>query len=204
MYQDAFTKLKPKEIETLLKTYNPLFEGSVFESAQTTIMAQDIPFYPKHRYLDIADHSCIPPMRRFAIDGPEAQIVLDWSNDPIYKLNKDIPIMLDEEVVCDYIRFFFNHVKGENGRFLIAESIDDIRWREDPPPAARKTIGEMLMPLIIADQNDKGEFTIKATLMFKDSLFECSIDVSINGDVAINDEKLLIEDMPILDDVLGH
>ena len=204
MYQDAFKKLKPNEVSEILETYNPLFDGSIFESADTTIMAQDISFYPGLRYLDIADYSCVPPMRRFVVDGPGTNVVLDWSNAPIYQINQDLPIHLDSETVCDYVRFFFNHVRGKNGRFLIAESIDDIRWRDDPPPAARKTIGEMLMPMIVADAKGDGGYFLSITVMFKDSLFQCDVDVSVDGQIDLHNEKLLVEDMPVLDDAFGQ
>ncbi|MFK7840069.1 MAG: hypothetical protein AB8B83_07025 [Bdellovibrionales bacterium] len=204
MYQEAFTKLELEDIVKLLETYNPLFNGSVFDPVETTIMAQDMPFYPGCRYLDISDHSCVPPIKRFVIDGSNQNIVLDWTNIPIYQLNKDIPINLNEETATDYVRFFFNHVRGKNGRFLITETVDDIRWRDDPPPTARKTIGEMLHPLIIADKKPDSGFFIKATVMFKDSLFECDIDIDANGQITLDNEKLLVEDMPVIDDSFGH
>ena len=204
MYQDAFTKLELEEVAKLLDVFNPLFSGSSFDPLETTIMAQDMIFYPGLRYLDIADHSCVPPIRRCAISGKNVNIVLDWSNGPIYKLNEDVPITLNEETVTEYVRFFFNHVRGKNGRFLITEGVDDIRWRDDPPPAARKTIGEMLLPLIIADQNADGGYFMSATVMFKDSLFQCDVDVDPKGHITLNNEKLLVEDMPVLDDAYGQ
>ena len=91
MYQDAFKKLKEKEVAKLLETLNPMFGGSSFDSPETTIMAQKTSFYPGMRYLDIADYSCVPPMHRFVLKGQgehaKHDIVLDWSNVPIYALN---------------------------------------------------------------------------------------------------------------------
>jgi len=204
MYQDAFKKLELDEVAKLLDIYNPLFEGSLFDPVDTTIMAQDISFYPGYRYLDIADYSCVPPIRRFAVHGNDHNSVLNWSNEPIYRLNSEIPILLNEETVCDYVRFFFNHVRGKNGRFLVTESIDDIRWRDDPPPAARKTIGEMLLPMIIADAKEDGGYFMNITVMFKDSLFECDVDIKADGLITLDNEKLLVEDMPVLDDAFGQ
>jgi len=204
MYQEAFKKLEVEEVAKILDIYNPLFEGSLFDPLETTIMAQDIDFYPGFRYLDIADYSCVPPIRRFAVDGPDQNIVLNWSNEPIYQLNAQVPILLNQETVCDYVRFFFNHVRGKSGRFLITESIDDIRWRDDPPPAARKTIGEMLLPMIIADTKKEGGFAMTVTVMFKDSLFQCDVDITAEGFITLDNEKLLVEDMPVLDDTFSQ
>ena len=204
MYQDAFKKLELDEVAKLLDIYNPLFDGSAFDPLETTIMAQDISFYPGLRYLDIADYSCVPPIHRFIVDGPDNNIVLDWTNDPIYRLNHETPIALTEDTVCDYVRFFFSHVRGKSGRFLITESVDDVRWRDDPPPAARKTIGEMLMPLVAEAPKKDGSFFMTVTGMFKDSLFQCDVDIKSDGLITMDNEKLLVEDMPVLDDAYGQ
>lgn len=204
MYQDAFTKLEQKEVAALLETFNPLFEGSKFTPAETTIMAQNTPFYPGLRYLDIADYACVPPMHRFVIEGPDKAVILNWSNEPIYQLNQSHPLELNEETVCDYVRFFFSHVRGKNGRFLIVESIDDIRWKEDPPPTARKSIGKMLLPLTMTPKATDGSYTLPVTVMFKDSLFQCNVQVLADGTINMDNEELLIEDMPVLDDAFGQ
>ena len=204
MYQEAYKKLELEEVASVLETYNALFDGSQFDPIETTIMAQDISFYPDMRYLDIADCSCVPAIHRFVIDGADKNIVLDWTNEPIYRLNSETPILLNEETVTDYVRFFFNHVRGKNGRFLITESVDDVRWRDDPPPAARKTIGEMLIPLIAETAKSDGSFFMPVTVMFKDSLFQCDVTVKSNGEIKLDNEKLLVEDMPVLDDAFGQ
>jgi len=204
MVQDAFTKLEPDEVASLIDIYNPLFEGSIFDPLETTIMAQNLSFYPGFRYLDIGDYTCVPSMHRYCIDGPDTHVVLDWSNEPIYRLNQEAPIVLNEETVCEYVRFFFKHVRGKNGRFLVVENVDDIRWRDTPPPAARKTIGEMIIPVQIYEMRDDGTFDLKISVMFKDSLFECDAEVKPDGLITLSNEKLLVEDMPVLDNVLGQ
>ena len=204
MHQEAFKKLELKDVAAVLEIFNPLFKGSHFDPNETTIMAQDISFYPGLRYLDIADYSAVPPIHRFAIQGGNHAIVLDWTNEPIYRLNQDIPITLDEEKVCDYVRFFFSHVRGKNGRFLITESVDDIRWREDPPPAARKSIGQMLLPISVSEQKSDGSYILPVTVMFKDSLFKCEVTVAPGGLVSLDNEELLVEDIPVMDDTFGQ
>lgn len=204
MYQEAFQKLEKKDIETLLERINPLLEGCTFEPSQTTIMAQKISFYPGYRYFDIADYSSVPPAQRFVIDDGSETIILDWTNAPLYALNEKLPIVLNEDTVTNYVRFFFDHVRGTNGRFLIAENIDDIRWRDDPPPAARKSIGQMIVPLSFKDTDRKGNFVVSMTVVFKDSLVKCDAIVTPNGEIDLANEEVLVEDMPVLDDSTGQ
>jgi hypothetical protein len=204
MYQDAFTKLELAEVTSILERLNPEFYGTVFTPDETTIMAQDISFYPGYRLLDIADYSNVPTMRRFVVYGDDQFVVLNFSNETIYGFNKALPVLLDESNVGDYARFFFTYVRGKHGRFIITEAIDDIDWKDDPPPSARTTIGKMISSLHLEKVDEHGDFHLKACMVFKDSLFKSSIKIEKNGFVSLADEELLIEDMPILDDTFGQ
>jgi hypothetical protein len=96
-----------------------------------------------------------------------------------------VPINLNENNVIEYIMFFFSYVRGRHGRFIIIENVDDIDWREEPPPAARKAMSKILAPVSVAGIDDDGTFHLSMFVVFKDSLF-------------------IIEDMPVMDDVLGQ
>jgi len=204
MYQEAFKKLELDEIATILDKLNPDIEGSVFDPVETTILAQDISFYPGYRLLDIADHAAMPPLQRYALYSTSDFFILNFSNEPIYALNQRLPITLNKENVSDYVRFFFTYVRGRHGRFIICENVDDIAWKEDPPPSARKAIGQMLVPVTLKETDHEGSFILEATMVFKDSLFKSQVKIGPTGLVSLSDEELLVEDMPVLDDVFGQ
>ena len=205
MFREAFEKLELAEIATILDQINPLFEGTIFDPVETAILAIDLSFYPGFRFLDISNSSVMPTVQRFVIFSLEKSIVINFTNEPIYRLNKELPIQLNIENIFDYVRFFFSYVRGRHGRFVIAESPDDIQWKEEPPPAARKAIAKMLKPLSIK-QEGKGSdvYNMEVCMMFKDSLFKSDVNVSAEGFVTLDNEELLIEDMPILDDTFGQ
>lgn len=203
MYQEAFSKLELSEIATILDKLNPEFDGSVFDPVESTILAQDVPFYPGYRLMDIADYAATPALRRFVLYSPDDFVILNFTNEPIYELNQKLPIKLTEENVTDYVRFFFTYVRGRHGRFIITESVDDVNWKEDPPPAARKAIGKMLSPVTLEETKD-GNYHLSACMVFKDSLFKSKVKVENTGFVSLSDEELLVEDMPVLDDTFGQ
>lgn len=201
---DQFVKLDLLECETILEEVNPALKGSHFHPATVTILAHEPSFYPGYRFLDVADYETIPNIRKFVLFKPGDVVVLNWTNEPIYILNEKVPVLLDETTVGDYVRFFFTYVRGKHGRFIITESVEDVLWRDEPPPAARKAIGKMLEPLQITERDNKGNFKLIARMMFKDSLFKTTVNVQSNGLVNLSDEELLIEEMPILDDTFGQ
>ncbi len=203
MFHDAFIKLREEETRQVIEMVNPAVKGKKFSPDTAVVMTYNPPFYPGWQFIDIAEYESIPTLRQFAVINEDEVVILNWTNEPVYELNEKVPISLDIDKVCEYVRFFFTFVKGRHGRFLIAETVDDINWKEEPPPAARKAIGKMISPLEPAG-NEDGGFLVKACVMFKDSLFKCDIDVKENGLVSISNEELLIEEMPVLDDVFNQ
>lgn len=208
-FQDAFHKLELDEIALVLEDINPVLDGVDFDPVQTSILALEPSFYPGYKFLDIEDRVNTPPLRRFVLykkaDSKNAAVikVLNWTNEPIYMLNLEAPIQLNSSNVAEYTSFFFTYVRGKHGRFIISENVDDMAWKEDPPPQARKAIAKMLMPVTLISEKG-GEFFLEATMMFRDCLFKASITVKQNGLVSLSDEELLVEDIPVLDDIFGQ
>ena len=204
MFQDAFIKLNSIETKALVQQINPSLGGLTLTLKTTVILAQDLPFYPEYRFLDITDAGNLPAIRAFVIHKQGHNVVLNWTNEPIYTLNETVPIQLNAQNVLTYAHFFFTYVRGRYGRFIIIETVDDIQWKEEPPPAARRAIAHMLEPLHIQDTTPEGGWILGARMLFRDSLFKSLITVEPNGQVTLSGEELLIEDMPILDDVFGQ
>lgn len=204
MYQEAFKKLELDETATILDSLNPEFDGTVFDPVETVILAQDVSFYKDYRFLDIADHQGHPAMHRYVIYKSDHYSILNFTNEPIYALNQSAPITLNKDNIDDYVLFFFSYVRGRHGRFLIVESVDNINWREDPPPSARKALGEMITPITLENTDKEGNYNLNACMVFKDSLFKSKIKVTPGGQVSLSDEELLVEDLPVLDDTFGQ
>ena len=203
MFQDSYIKLDKTETKQLVESLKDRFDGGGFDPNSTVIMARELPFYKNSRFLDIADHKMMPPARRFVILLNNQPIVLDFTNSPIYELNSAAPISLNQKTVLDYIRFFFSFVRGRHGRFIIVESVDDIPWREEPPPTARKAVGKMVSPVSLTG-TENGVYQLNVHMMFKDSLFQSQVEVTPDGQVKILKETLLVEDIPVIDDTLGQ
>ncbi|MBX2834324.1 MAG: hypothetical protein KTR28_05060 [Micavibrio sp.] len=204
MNQEIYKKLGSKEAGVIVNRLNPLFDGTQFSEKETIILAQNLSFYPGFRLLEISNQSLTPEIKRFVVTNDERDLVLNFSNESIYEFNQSLPITLNENNAQDYLRFFFNFVRGRYGRFLIVENVDAIAWKDDPPPAARKAVGELISPVELEKVDEKGTYHLRVCMIFKDSLFRSLVKIQPNGFVSIHDEELLVEDMPVLDDTLGQ
>lgn len=204
MFRDALVKLDALEVEDLVPRLNPLLGGSPYDAQKTTILATEMPFYPGARFFEIADHSVLPVRRNFVVYRQTDAVTLDWTNAPIYRLNETVPVALDERNVADYVRFFFSFVRGRHGRFIIIENVDDIAWKDEPPATARKAIAGLIEPVRLTGIDSDGSYALAVKMIFKDSLFRSAVKVSPKGLVTLQDEELVVEDIPVLDDTFGQ
>jgi hypothetical protein len=209
MMNEAFVKMDEKESETYVKALSPSLEHGAFLGDHITVLSQDLAFYPGYRLLDIGDYGVMPPVRKFAVckkdkNGLDVHMI-DGTPAPIQALNAKGALVLDTLTVIPYVKFYYDYVRGAKGRFQIIQSIDDIQWLEEPPPAARQALGKMIAPMDLIDAAHlplKADFILKASMIYRDSLFSCHIHVSEAGAVSISDEEMHIEDMPLLDDTI--
>lgn len=202
MFKDAFIKLDSMQAMKMAELVNPKLDIT-FDPDTVTVMIHSLSFYEGYYIAELSDHDQNPPVMRIAICNDAGAVhVLNWTNSVIYQLNKSVPLTLNDNTVLDYIRFFFTYVRGQHGRFLIVDNVDDIDWREEPAPAGRKALAKMIEPLTLKKR--EGDVSIfKASIIFKDSLFVADIHVHADGRIEMRDEELLVEDIPVADDIFG-
>ncbi len=197
---EDWQKLGDEKAARLLDEINPLLAPVPFMQGSTTVRTQKLPFYGDYLLVELTDLSTVPGARKYALYKPGAISVLDWTNRAIYEMNEKAPIRLDEQTVIPYVKFFFSYVRGRHGRFLIIETIDDVRWQVEPPAQGRKVMQEMLSPVTLESRDADGTFNLSAFMVFKDSLFRTRIHVQADGLVSMSEEDLKIEGMPVLQD----
>lgn len=197
---DDWQKLDAERAARILAEVNPHLEPVPFNPESTTVRAKPLPFYRGYQLCELTDLSAVPAARKYAIYKAGDVNVVNWTNQTIYDANEKAPIVLTADNIHAYVRFFFNYVRGRHGRFVIVETIDDIKWQVEPPLQGRKVMQDMLEPLALIEQDKDGVFILEAFMVFKDSLFKTRIQVRPDGLVSMSDEELKIEGMPVLQD----
>lgn len=204
MFKDAFTKLDEKQAARLIEIVGPFLDGT-FDPHKTSVMTHDLSFYPGYFLAEFSRHDQNPPVMCAAVCNKEGKVhVLNWTNEVIYALNAAVPLTLTPETAPDYIRFFFHYVRGSHGRFVVIDNVDDIDWREEPAPAGRKALGRMIEPMHLKSREKDGTRIFSLCFVFKDSLFSGEAHITPDGQIALHNEELLVEDIPVADDLFGQ
>jgi hypothetical protein len=203
MERNAFIKLDLDDAEDVVTRLNPLLDVGAFDPKTATILTLSVSFFKGYIFADVTHHGTLPAKSVQILYSDKNIIILNGISKPIYDLAKSHPITLDDKNVCDYVRFFFAHVGDMHGRMALINSVDDIDWREEPPPSARKAMGKMIEPAQITKKLPDGGFEVLTSMIFKNALFQATMQVLKTGIVSIINQELLVEDMPVLEGTLG-
>lgn len=200
---ENWQKMSQDESRRITEAVNPSIEPVPFEAEQTMVRVQPLSFYIDYKLYELTDFSAVPAAKKYALYAPgKTPYVLSWTNQAIYDANAVAPVQLNAQTVADYVRFFFHYVRGRHGRFLVVETVDDIKWQNDPPPQGRKAMAEILSPVTLTGQDADGGYDLTAFMVFKDALFKTSINVTHDGTVSLSNEELKVEGLPVLADTL--
>ena len=202
---DVWEKLSDDKSKDFISMVNPHFEPIELDAQTSQVKRQDLSFYDEYKIYEVNDFDAIPNLTKYVLFNESAPstsqhkiIPITWTNEPIYNLNQIAPAIINEETVTEYVKFFFNYVRGRHGRFLLVEHVDDINWKETPPPSARKAISELVEPIKIISKDENYNIKLSCNMVFKDSLFKSNVLVDSEGKVSLHDEEILVEGMPIL------
>lgn len=202
MFNNIWEEIDPEDVPRLVAEINRELKDKEFDAATTIGRRTQLPFYAEHELIELVDTGTDDPVFiRRALYRPGDFQILTWANAPIYTTNEKAPISVSEENAPDYVKFFFNFVKGRHGRFVIVEHVDEIAWDGNVPEKGKEAIAKILQPVTVTS-NEDGRITLVAYMVFKDSLFRANVHVERDGMVSLSDEALVIEGMPIIEDVV--
>lgn len=202
MFNPQWEEIDPEEMPRLVAELNRELKDRPFDPMTTIGKRTSLSFYAEHDLLEIIDTSTSDPTYiRRVLYGPEGFQIMNWTNGPIYTTNEKAPINVSEENAAIYSKFFFNYVKGRHGRFVIVEDVNEIAWDGAVPDKGKEAVAKILKPVHVTS-TENGKITLLAFMVFKDSLFRANVHVERDGMVSLSDEALVIEGMPIVEDVV--
>lgn len=203
MYNRPWEEIDPEKMPRLVAEINRSLKDRQFDANTTIGQRQELPWYAEYEFLELTDTSTSnPTFTRRIIYRPEDFYILNWTNGPIYTANDKAPIIMNTDIVGDYIKFFFNYVKGRHGRFVIIDNVDEIAWEGSVPAKGKEAVAKIIKPVTVTSVEDSGKITLVSYMVFKDSLFRANVHVERDGMVSLSDEALVIEGMPIVEDVV--
>lgn len=199
MYHDNnWNPVQGDELAGFLEQINPI-DGKYKVSAETTeVHWRMLPFYDSVALIRVRDPNWVNRRLNIYYLTDQGNLFrLNGTSPPIHEVNAKAPIKVNEKNVLEYLRFFCFFVRGEEGPFYIAESMDDSNMPTDMDDTTRSVIEGTVRGATFAGANDQGHFLCDAVVFYSNALFIANFAVQPTGMIEMMDDEPIAADLPV-------
>ncbi|MGB4057785.1 MAG: hypothetical protein WBK77_06850 [Alphaproteobacteria bacterium] len=198
MYHDNnWNAVQGDELAGFLEQINPI-DGKYKVSAETTqVQWRMLPFYESVALIRVHDPNWVNrKLNIYYLTDQGNLFRLNGTSPPIHEVNAKAPVKINEKNILDYLRFFCFFVRGEEGPFYIAESMDDPNMPTEMDDTTRSVIEGTVRPASFAGMNDQGYFLCDAVVFYSNALFIANFAVQPTGMIEMLDDEPIAADLP--------
>jgi len=198
MYQDdKWNAVQGEELAGFLEQINPIDSKYKVKAESTEVHWRTLPFYETVALIRVKDTNWTEKdLYIYYLTDQGNLFRLNGTSPPIHEVNDKAPIKVTEENVLDYLRFFCFFVRGEEGPFYVAESMDDPSMPE-MDDSTRSVIEGTVAPAEFLGVNDKGYSLCKAVVFYSNALFIANFAVQPSGMIEMLDDDPIAADLPV-------
>lgn len=198
MYQDdKWTPVEGEELVGFLDQIDDI-DGKYKVSDQSTqVHWRMLPFYESVALIRVTDPNWVTPnLNIYYLTDQGNLFRLNGTSPPIHEVNAKAPIKVNEENVIDYLHFFCFFVRGEEGPFYIAETMEDPNMPEDMDDTTRQVIEGVVRPASYEGTNEQGHMLCNAVVFYSNALFYADFAVQQSGMIEMLDDEPIAADLP--------
>lgn len=195
---DRWNPVSGDELAGFLEQINPIGDKYRVNPETTSVNWCPLPFYEQVALIRVKDPAWTP--KNLFIYYLTDQGNLYWLNGtspPIHEVNAKAPIRITDDNVLDYLRFFCFFVRGEEGPFLISESMDDPYVPKDVDDKTKMVIENTVRPASYEGKNEQGHFLCDAVVYYSNALFIANFAVQPGGMIEMLDDEPIAADLPV-------
>lgn len=195
---DRWNPVQGEELAGFLDQINPIGDKYKVDAATTLVHWCPLPFYEQVALIRVKDPAWSP--KNLFIYYLTDQGNLYWLNGtspPIHEVNAKAPIRITEDNVLDYLRFFCFFVRGEEGPFLISESMDDPYIPKVKEEQIKSVIENTVREASYEGKNEQGYFLCDAVVYYSNALFIANFAVQPGGMIEMLDDEPIAADLPV-------
>lgn len=164
----------------------------------TEVHWRQLPFYDTVVLIRLRDRSWGKPRLAVYFLADQGNLFrLNGTSPPIHEVNAKAPIKVTEDNVLDYLRFFCFFVRGEEGPFLILESMDDPYVPQNMDAKTRAVIEGTVRPATYEGRNEQGHYLCDAVVYYSNALFIANFAVQPSGMIEMLDDEPIAADLPV-------
>ena len=130
--------------------------------------------------------------------GPDGAVLLDGTKEPLHALAKHIKCAFtDASNARDYMLFYCNGLRTEQGRFRIIQSASELAIDTATDSATRAALKKAVRALKQSDVEEEGARFL-VTVLYAQSLYYTTFRVTPDGQVEMEEDHLVMEEVPVV------
>ncbi len=199
MYEDNnWAAVTGEELDGFLSQIGQI-DGKYVTSAQSTeVSYRMLPFYDNVALIRLKDRSWGKPKLAIYYLTMEGNLFrLNGTSPPIHEVNSKAPVKITDDNVLEYLRFFCFFVRGEEGPFLIAETMDDPYIPANLDPKTKAVIEGTVRAASYEGKNEQGYFMCDAVVYYSNALFIANFAVQPSGMIEMLDDEPIAADLAV-------
>lgn len=199
MYEDDdWNPVTGEELEGFLAQVNPIDGKYQVSSRSTEVAWRSLPFYDQVVLIRLRDRTWGKQRLNIYYLTDQGNLFrLNGTSPPIHEVNAKAPVRITEGNVLDYLRFFCFFVRGEEGPFLIAESMQDPDIPGNLDPKTRTVIEGTVRGASYEGRNEQGHFMCDAVVYYSNALFIANFAVQPSGMIEMLNDEPIAADLPV-------
>jgi len=192
---EGWSTLGPSDAPAeLIEALSPIDGRYRISDRTTQLRMKRLPWYGDAAFLLALNDRSAWPKRLviyYLLDANDQLYRLNGTSSPVHEVNATAPIELSDDNVLDYLRFFCFFVRGEEGPFYVAETMDDPLLPQNLDEQTRALLEGAVRPALLEGHNEFGHFLADAVLFYSNALFIANFAVDATGMCEmLNDEPI--------------
>ncbi len=199
MYHDnSWNAVQGEELAGFLEQINPI-DGKYRVSAESTqVHWRLLPFYESVALIRVKDPNWVnKKLNIYYLTDQGNLFRLNGTSPPIHEVNAKAPVKINESNILEYLRFFCFFVRGEEGPFYVAESMDDPNMPQDMDATTRSVVEGTVRPATFEGMNEQGYYLCEAVVFYSNALFIANFAVQPTGMIEMLDDEPIAAELPV-------
>lgn len=200
MYDDNnWQPVQGEQLKPFLARINPVSPTLQVGEATAQVSWRVLPFYEGIALIRVQDTAWQPGSPTLWYLAKAGDMYrLDGSSNPIHEVNEIAPIKITDANAVDYLKFFCFFVRGEEGPFMIAESMGDPDMPTDMDPQIARVVEGSLHPVSLEGQDPEGNFEASAVVYYGNAMFSARFRIYTDGMVEMLDDDPIATNLPVI------
>ncbi len=169
------------------------------EKAKWKGLSWKLDFFKKSSSLaEIIDEDDLSQKRHYIIDIDNDVSLCEYGGDVVETLVQKAGLDLNKTNICDYLFFYLGFTRGQAGRVLTIQNVDDLILREELTLITRRNLQALITPTHIQSSHE-----IEGCFLIGDKLFKALATIDKKGSVMLKPTEILADTLPVQDQALS-